>query len=256
MTDIVISGSALINFENGKLDPALKEQWVGTSRMSEAGKRCCIAVGEALKSAGVNIPVTDDKNGERTALVVGNNHSNLEPISELYKEAVAFGTNHVNPSIFPNTVLNALSGYISLRFHIKGNNTTISSGDDTVPSSFKYALDLLEYGQHDKVIICNYRIKSKELKYSFTDCEKDIWISAFVIEKNSNSKSLNPSISYSESQYPISIKGMKNTFTSGINMDSVLYEKLQQDGACIITTRLINNSSISLLLSKSKRRWT
>ncbi|WP_197258698.1 beta-ketoacyl synthase N-terminal-like domain-containing protein [Paenibacillus dendritiformis] len=132
-------------------------------RVPNIARACCAAVDQTLLDAGLFTPLlSGSEESVRTGLVVGNNFSSIHPIQDLQKEAEFYGPNRVNPAIFPNTVYNALAGYIAIHANIKGTNTTLSGGIDTVPAALFYGLKLLEKGRHDRVIVCNVHLHPLE----------------------------------------------------------------------------------------------
>lgn len=134
-------------------------------RVPDIARACCAAVNQALLDAGLSAPLLPgSEESERTGLVVGNNFSSMRPIQDLQKEAETYGPNRVNPAIFPNTVYNALAGYIAIHANIKGTNTTLSGGISTVPAAMYYGLKLLEKGRYDRVIVCNVHLLPLEIQ--------------------------------------------------------------------------------------------
>jgi 3-oxoacyl-[acyl-carrier-protein] synthase II len=91
-----------------------------------------------LDDANFNI---SEENTDETGVVLGSTMGSLWSISEFDKEVVRNGPRSVNPALFPNTVINSPASQISIRFNIKGFNSTISSG-------FTSSLDALEYGRN------------------------------------------------------------------------------------------------------------
>jgi hypothetical protein len=136
--------------------------WNGLSRQSRIGKYAMLAIGESFRSAGVHVPIAEPALSERTALVVHTCNSTLEPIMSLYREAEEYGVNHVNPGIFPDTVLNAIGGHASIYFRITGPNVTVSNISPTALLGIQYANDLLSAGQVDRVMCCAIHIHPPE----------------------------------------------------------------------------------------------
>jgi 3-oxoacyl-[acyl-carrier-protein] synthase II len=58
----------------------------------------------------------------------------------------------VNPSHFPNTVINSPASQVSIRFKIKGFNTTISTGFCASLDSVSYAADFIRLNRADVVL--------------------------------------------------------------------------------------------------------
>ncbi|WP_181438684.1 beta-ketoacyl synthase N-terminal-like domain-containing protein [Paenibacillus sambharensis] len=134
------------------LDPA-DYGWKGLKRMSRAVKYGSLAVGEAFRSGGVETPL-EGESSERTSLVVCSSHSNLEPIVAMYQDARQYGVGRVNPGLFPETVMNAFAGHLSIYFRITGTSVTLSDAVPSASSAFLYAADLLSSNQADSVMCC------------------------------------------------------------------------------------------------------
>ncbi|MBI4706903.1 MAG: beta-ketoacyl-[acyl-carrier-protein] synthase family protein [Candidatus Omnitrophica bacterium] len=93
------------------------------------------------------------ENNRQIGVSVGTTFGSLNSISEFDKASVTDGPRYVNPSVFPNTVFNSPASQLSIRFHIKGFNTTISSGMCAGLDAIDYARDFLYRGRA-KTIIC------------------------------------------------------------------------------------------------------
>jgi len=128
--------------------------WNGLSRQSRIGKYAMLAIGEAFRAAGVQVPLDQPEMSERTALIVHTCNSTLEPILSLYREAEEHGVNYVNPGIFPDTVLNAIGGHASIYFRMKGPNVTVSNAAPSALNGIQHAYDLLSAGHADRVLCC------------------------------------------------------------------------------------------------------
>ncbi len=139
------------------IDPA-DYGWGGLNRQSRIGKYAMLAIGEAFRSADVHVPIAEPNQADRTALIIYTSNSTLEPILSLYKDAEDYGVNHVNPGIFPDTVLNAIGGHASIYFRITGPNLTVSNTSPSALTGMQHAHDLLATGDVDQVICCSIHI--------------------------------------------------------------------------------------------------
>lgn len=228
-------------------------------RIPDIAKACIAAVQEAIHDAGLpdlslsGVP-------ERAGLVVGNNLSSLFSIEALQKDAEKYGPNRVNPAIFPNTVYNSLAGYISMYTNIKGTNTTLSGGAGTVPAALLYALQLLQQGRHDRVIVCNvhlippeHRIESELLLKSVQSSDQYLEerITVLLIERPGVSARQTYSI---HGQLKISPIGPAASLTTeSEDMDLVLIKYGQDKGgldACEANGCLPNRDILQLKLEK------
>lgn len=81
----------------------------------------------------------DEETTFATGVSIGTTFGSLHSISQFDRVGLIEGPRFVNPSHFPNTVINSPASQISIRFNIKGFNTTISTG-------FCSSLDAVSYG--------------------------------------------------------------------------------------------------------------
>jgi hypothetical protein len=88
---------------------------------------------------------------ERCAVVLGTRFASIEPLVEFNRAAVTDGPGLVNPSSFPNVVVNAHAGYLGILFGLAGPNVTLC-GEAAGLDAFGQALDLLELGRTDLVL--------------------------------------------------------------------------------------------------------
>src|SRR4030042_6950198 len=79
----------------------------------------------ALEDASLQIT---DENTHSIGVSIGTTFGSLHSISQFDRDSLIEGPKYVNPSHFPNTVINSPASQVSIRFKIKGFNTTISTG--------------------------------------------------------------------------------------------------------------------------------
>ena len=163
--------------------------WKGMNRFTRSTKLSCIAIGEALKCAKLSTPLNSEIESSKTGIIVGSTYDNLESISKLLDENVKYGPNRINPGIFPFTVLNAIGGYASIYFNITGTNITISNGDSSGPMSLIYAMDLIELGYLERVIICQCNLFPPECYSQSCEISRDYESVISLILEKSNSSS-------------------------------------------------------------------
>ncbi len=105
----------------------------------------------ALDDAGLKYPLTDDVS-VRTGVSLGSTLGSVWSISEFDKEGLREGPRSVNPALFPNTVINAPASQISIRYNIKGFNTTISTGFASSLDAMDYAVNFIRLYDYDIVL--------------------------------------------------------------------------------------------------------
>ncbi len=97
------------------------------------------------------LEITQDNN-KQIGVSVGTTFGSLNSISEFDKTSVAEGPRYVNPSVFPNTVINSPASQLSIRFHIKKFNTTVSSGMCASLDAIDYARDFIKLNRAKAVV--------------------------------------------------------------------------------------------------------
>jgi len=104
----------------------------------------------ALEDGGFSVT---DANADETGVVLGTTLGSVWSISEFDKTALLEGPRYVNPALFPNTVINSPASQISIRFGIKGFNTTIATGFTSSLDALKYACDFIRWGRASVVLV-------------------------------------------------------------------------------------------------------
>ncbi len=105
----------------------------------------------ALDDTGFKTPLDEDLS-VRTGVSLGSTLGSVWSISEFDKEGLREGPRAVNPALFPNTVINAPASQISIRFNIKGFNTTISTGFASSLDAIDYAVNFIKWYDYDVVL--------------------------------------------------------------------------------------------------------
>ena len=105
----------------------------------------------ALDDAGFKYPLDEDLS-QRTGVSLGSTLGSVWSISEFDKQGLREGPRSVNPALFPNTVINAPASQISIKFNIKGFNTTISTGFAASLDAIDYAANFIKMYDYDVVL--------------------------------------------------------------------------------------------------------
>ncbi|MBP2000451.1 3-oxoacyl-[acyl-carrier-protein] synthase II [Paenibacillus shirakamiensis] len=92
-------------------------------------------------------------NCERIAIIFGTSSGPIETVEAVNRSIVLQGADKVNPSLFPNTVMNAAAGHICLAFQIKGPSTTICSGGVSGSQAIIYAHQMIKDGIVDAALV-------------------------------------------------------------------------------------------------------
>ncbi|NDI35945.1 beta-ketoacyl synthase N-terminal-like domain-containing protein [Chengkuizengella sediminis] len=134
--------------------------FTGFKRLPRETKLACYAIEQVLENSGTPIP---KQKCNQTAVIIASTFSNLNPIVELYNDVEKFGADKLNPAIFPNTVINSISGYASIMFNITGPNITISQGKFSGLKALEFSLDLLQKQLVENVVICELNLQPPQL---------------------------------------------------------------------------------------------
>ncbi len=94
----------------------------------------------------------NDENTNSIGVSIGTTFGSLHSISQFDRAGLIEGPKSVNPSHFPNTVINSPASQVSIRFKIKGFNTTISTGFCAGLDAVIYASDFIRLNRADAVL--------------------------------------------------------------------------------------------------------
>ncbi len=121
----------------------------GLRTLDRSTKLIASAAKLALDDAALAIT---EENTQDIGFVAGNTLGSVNSICEFDKDTLVEGPQYVNPALFPNTVINSPASQASIRFNIKGFNTTISTGFSASLDAVKYAVDFLRLGRAKVVL--------------------------------------------------------------------------------------------------------
>jgi 3-oxoacyl-[acyl-carrier-protein] synthase II len=146
--DAPLSGVAKAG-EITDFDPVVFLGKKGLRELDRSTRLVCSAAKLALDDAGL---VINDDNSDQVGVSIGATFGSLHSISQFDRVGLTEGPRYVNPSHFPNTVINSPASQISIRFRIKGFNTTISTGFCSGMDSLIYASDFLRLKRVEAVL--------------------------------------------------------------------------------------------------------
>jgi 3-oxoacyl-[acyl-carrier-protein] synthase II len=130
-------------------DPAALLGKKGIRDFDRSTMLLCSAAGLAIADA--HLEINDDNSGS-IGVSVGTTFGSLHSISQFDRAGLTEGPRYVNPSHFPNTVINSPASRVSIRFKIKGFNTTISTGFCSGLDAVSYAADFIRLKRADIVL--------------------------------------------------------------------------------------------------------
>ena len=108
---------------------------------------------QAVQDAGLT---TNDALGEeeatRIGVVIGSGIGGLPMIEDMHSELLAKGPRRISPFFVPASIINMISGHVSMRFGFKGPNLAVVTACTTGLHSIGDAGRLIEYGDADVMI--------------------------------------------------------------------------------------------------------
>ncbi|MDP2905206.1 MAG: beta-ketoacyl-[acyl-carrier-protein] synthase family protein [Candidatus Omnitrophota bacterium] len=88
-----------------------------------------------------------EENCRDIGVVLGSTLGSVKSVCDFDKDALKDGPRYVNPAFFANTVINSPASQISIKFNIRGFNSTISTGFSAGVDALGYAVDMLRAGR-------------------------------------------------------------------------------------------------------------
>jgi len=121
----------------------------GLRTLDRTTKLASSAAKLALDDARLEIT---EGNSSQTGVSLGTALGCIKSITDFDKEALLEGARYVNPALFPNTVINSPASQISIKFNIKGFNSTVSTGFSASLDALNFALVQLQLGRINAVL--------------------------------------------------------------------------------------------------------
>jgi len=98
-----------------------------------------------------NLVVTE-KNAERIGVMVGSGIGGLPLIEETHAEYLNRGARRISPFFVPASIINMISGHLSIKYGLKGPNLSIVTACSTGLHCIGAAARMIEYGDADVMV--------------------------------------------------------------------------------------------------------
>lgn len=108
-----------------------------------------VASVQAIKDSGIQI---NEKNEERIGIAIGSGIGGLELIEKNHTYLIQKGPRKISPFFVPSTIINMISGYISIKYGIKGPSISITTACATGVHNIGYAARMIAYNDADIMI--------------------------------------------------------------------------------------------------------
>ncbi|WP_025918083.1 beta-ketoacyl-ACP synthase II [Herminiimonas sp. CN] len=104
---------------------------------------------QAIQDSGL---VVTEANAERIGVIVGSGIGGLPMIEQTHAEYVSRGPRRISPFFVPASIINMISGHLSIKYGLKGPNLAMVSACTTGLHSIGAAGRMIEYGDADVMI--------------------------------------------------------------------------------------------------------
>ncbi|HLP99245.1 MAG TPA: beta-ketoacyl-ACP synthase II [Sideroxyarcus sp.] len=104
---------------------------------------------EAFKDSGL---VVTEQNAERIGVCISSGIGGLPMIEETHNDYLAGGPRKISPFFIPGTIINMISGNLSIMFGMKGPNFSVVTACTTGTHSIGESARIIEYGDADVMI--------------------------------------------------------------------------------------------------------
>jgi 3-oxoacyl-[acyl-carrier-protein] synthase II len=104
---------------------------------------------QAMRDSGLQVTA---ENAERIGVNIGSGIGGLPMIEQTQREVLAHGPRKISPFFIPSTIINMISGNLSIRYGLKGPNLAMVTACTTATHCIGESGRLIEYGDCDVMI--------------------------------------------------------------------------------------------------------
>jgi len=104
---------------------------------------------QAMQDSGL---VVDEQNADRIGVMVGSGIGGLPLIEETHTEYVNRGARRISPFFVPASIINMISGHLSIKYGLRGPNLAIVTACTTGLHCIGAAARMIEYGDADVMV--------------------------------------------------------------------------------------------------------
>ena len=104
---------------------------------------------QAVQDSGITVT---EENAHRIGVLIGSGIGGLPLIEETYAELTSRGPRRISPFFVPASIINMISGHLSIKYGFKGPNLAIVTACTSGLHSIGLAGRLIEYGDADVMI--------------------------------------------------------------------------------------------------------
>jgi 3-oxoacyl-[acyl-carrier-protein] synthase II len=104
---------------------------------------------QAIRDSGLEV---SDANRERIGVIVGSGIGGLPMIEDNHNELITRGARRISPFLIPGSIINMISGNLSIMYGLKGPNLAIVTACTTGLHSIGVAGRMIEHGDADVMV--------------------------------------------------------------------------------------------------------
>ncbi|GGI53119.1 beta-ketoacyl-ACP synthase II [Oxalicibacterium solurbis] len=104
---------------------------------------------QAMQDSGLQVT---DENAERIGVIVGSGIGGLPMIEDTHAELTNRGPRRISPFFVPASIINMISGHLSIHYGLKGPNISVVTACTTGLHAIGTAARMIEYGDADVMI--------------------------------------------------------------------------------------------------------
>jgi 3-oxoacyl-[acyl-carrier-protein] synthase II len=105
---------------------------------------------QALRDSGLTVT---PENSERIGVNIGSGIGGLQMIEETHDDYLGGGPRKISPFFIPGTIINMISGNLSIMFGLKGPNIAVVTACTTGLHAIGTSMRMIQYGEAD-VMVC------------------------------------------------------------------------------------------------------
>ncbi|HEX5659227.1 MAG TPA: beta-ketoacyl synthase N-terminal-like domain-containing protein [Polyangiales bacterium] len=140
----------------------------GLRNLDRATKMLVVAAKLALEDAGLKTDgAFTSVPSERVGICAATAYGSLDSITEINRVAELEHPRYLNPSRFPNTVINAAAGYVSIWEGLEGPNVTVVDGNCGGADVVLTAQTHLACGRADALLVGGFEVLNEPLYLAF-----------------------------------------------------------------------------------------
>jgi len=104
---------------------------------------------QAMRDSGIQVT---PENAERIGVNIGSGIGGLQMIEHTQRELLAAGPRKISPFFIPSTIINMISGNLSIKYGLKGPNLAMVTACTTATHCIGESGRLIEYGDCDVMV--------------------------------------------------------------------------------------------------------